>query len=325
MTATTMTRISGFLCACALLACTAYASAQPYPAHAVRIIVGFSAGGGTDILARSLAQKMGDNLGQPFIVENRTGAYSIIGTDIVAKSAPDGYTLLFTTNIYTINPWLHHKLPYNTDADFAPVTLAGSAPSLLAVHPSIPVKTVKELVALARSKPGALTMAAAGNGTPSHLSGEFLKQTAKIDVLIVQYKGTGASFNDLVGGQVAMAFGSLPGFAPLAKAGKIRAIAVSGAKRAPSLPEIPAIAETYPDFDVVIWYGLFAPARTPREIIGRLQTEAVKALANGEVMQRLAAQGFDPGGTTPEQFADVIRRDMARWRKVIEKANIKAE
>jgi tripartite-type tricarboxylate transporter receptor subunit TctC len=325
MTATTMTRISGFLCACALLACTAGAFAQPYPARAVRIIVGFSAGGGTDILARSLAQKMGDSLGQPFVVENRTGANSIIGTEIVAKSAPDGYTLLFTTNIYTINPWLHRKLPYNTDTDFAPVTLAGSAPSLLAVHPSIPVKTVKELVALARSKPGALTMAAAGNGTPSHLSGEFLKQTAKIDVLIVQYKGTGASLNDLIGGQVAMAFGSLPGLAPLAKSGKVRAIAVSGAKRAPSLPDVPAIAETYPDFDVVIWYGLFAPARTPREIIGRLQSEAVKALANGEVAQRLAAQGFDPGGTRPEQFADVIRRDMARWRKVIEKANIEAE
>jgi tripartite-type tricarboxylate transporter receptor subunit TctC len=317
--------MAGTLCACALLGCPVPAAAQAYPSHAVRVIVGFSAGGGTDILARSLAQKMGDSLGQPFVVENRAGANSIIATEIVAKALPDGYTLLFTTNIITINPWLHRKLPYNSDTDFAPVTLAGSAPSLLAVHPSIPVRTVKELVSLARSKPGQLTMAAAGNGTPSHLSGEFLRQTAKIDLLIVQYKGTGASLNDLVGGQVAMAFGSLPGLAPLARAGKVRAIAVSGPKRAASLPEVPAIAETYPDFDVVIWYGLLAPARTPREIIARLHGEAVKALANEEVAQRLVAQGFDPGGTTPEQFADVIRRDMKLWQKVISKANIKAE
>jgi tripartite-type tricarboxylate transporter receptor subunit TctC len=289
------------------------------------MIVGFTAGGGTDILARSLAQKLGDSLGQPFVVENRAGANSIIASEVVAKSAADGYTLLFTTNIYTINPWLHRKLPYNTETDFAPVSLAGSAPSLLAVHPSIPVRTVKELVALARSRPGQLTMAGAGIGTPSHLSGEFLKQTAQIDLLIVQYKGTGASLNDLIGGQVAMAFGSLPALAPLAKAGKVRAVAVSGTRRARSLPEVPAIAETYPDFDVVIWYGLFAPARTPREVISRLQGETVKALANEEVAQRLTAQGFDPATTTPEQFADIIRRDMARWRKVIAAANIKAE
>jgi tripartite-type tricarboxylate transporter receptor subunit TctC len=320
-----MARIPEMLAAAVLLACASGAAAQAYPSRPVRVIVGFAAGGGTDILARSLAQKMGDSLGQPFVVENRTGANSIIATDIVAKSAPDGYTLLFNTNIHTINPSLHRKLPYNTDTDFAPITLAGSAPSLLAVHPSIPARTVKELAALARSKPGALTMAAAGNGTPSHLAAEFFRQTAKIDLLIVQYKGTGASFNDLVGGQVAMAFGSLPGFAPLAKAGKIRAIAVSGAKRAPSLPEIPAIAETYPDFDVVIWYGLFAPARTPRDIVTRLHGEAVKALANEEVAQRLAAQGFEPGGTTTEQFAAIIRRDTKLWQGVISKANIKVE
>lgn len=320
-----MTRMTGLLCACALFGCAAQAAAQPYPSRAVRIIVGFTAGGGTDILARSLAQKMGDSLGQPFVVENRAGANSIIATEVVAKSPADGYTLLFTTNIITINPWLHRRLPYNADADLAPITLAGSAPSLLAVHPSIPVRTVKELVAFARSRPGQLTMAGAGNGTPSHLSGEFLKQTAKIDLLIVQYKGTGASLSDLIGGQVAMAFGSLPALAPLAKAGKVRAIAVSGPKRAPSLPDVPAIAETYPDFDVVIWYGLFAPSRTPRDVLARLHGEAVKALADQEVVQRLAAQGFDPGGSTAEQFADVIRRDMVRWRKVIAAANIKAE
>jgi tripartite-type tricarboxylate transporter receptor subunit TctC len=320
-----MRRYYRFFGAVALLACAAGSAAQPYPSRAVRIVVPFAAAGGTDILARSLGQKMGESMGQQFIIDNRAGANSIIGTEIVAKSAPDGHTLLFTTNIYTINPWLHRKLPYNADTDFTPITLAGSAPTLLAAHPSVPVRTVRELVTLAKSKPGQLTLAAAGSGTPSHLSGEFLKQTAKVDLLIVQYKGTGASLSDLVGGQVAMSFGSLPGLAPLAKSGKLRAIAVSGARRAPSLPEVPTIMEVYPEFEVVIWYGLFAPARTPREIISRLQGEAVKALANEEVGQRLVAQGFDTGGTTPEQFADIIRRDMARWQKVIAKANIKAE
>lgn len=320
-----MKRYTRFPGAAALLACAALSAAQPYPSHAVRIIVPFAPAGGTDILARSLAQKMAESLGQQFIVDNRAGANSIIGTEMVAKAAPDGHTLLFTTNIYTINPWLHRKLPYNSDTDFAPITLAGSAPTLLAAHPSIPVRTVGELVALAKSKPGQLTLAAAGSGTPSHLSGEFLKQTAKIDLLIVQYKGTGASLSDLVGGQVAMAFGSLPGLAPLVKSGKLRAIAVSGARRAPSLPELPTIMETYPEFDVVIWYGLFAPARTPREIVTRLHGEAAKALANEDVAQRLAAQGFEPGGATPEQFAGIIRRDMKLWQTVIAQAKIRAE
>lgn len=216
-----MTRYLKFPCALVLLACATLSGAQPYPARAVRIIVPFAPAGGTDILARSLAQKMGESTGQQFIVDNRAGANSIIGTEIVAKSAPDGHTLLFTTNIYTINPWLHQRMPYNSETDFAPITLAGSAPTLLAVHPSIPAKTVRELVALAKSKPGQLTLAAAGSGTPSHLSGEFLN--------------------------------------------------------------------------------------------------------NQEVRQRLAAQGFDAGGTTPEQFADIIRQDLARWQKVIAKANIRAE
>lgn len=318
-------RHASLACGMLLIASTAVAQSQIYPSRAVRIIVPFAPAGGTDILARSLAQKMGESTGQQFIVDNRAGGNSIIGTDIVAKSTPDGYTLLFTTNIYTINPWLHQKMPYNAETDFAPITLAGSAPTLLAVHPSLPARTLRELVALAKSKPGQLTMSAAGSGTPSHLSGEFLKQTAGIDVLIVQYKGTGASLSDLVGGQVAMSFGSLPGLAPLVKSGKLRALAVSGVKRSSSLPEVPTVMETYPEFEVLIWYGLFAPARVQRDIVNRLHAEVVKALANEEARQRLAVQGFDPGGMTPEQFADTIRRDMSRWRKVIAKASIRVE
>ena len=320
-----MTRAIKLLCATLLFSCAALASAQAFPTRSVRVIVPFAPAGGTDILARSIAQKASESTGQQFIVDNRAGANSIIGTDMVAKSAPDGYTLLFTTNIYTINPWMHQKLPYNTDADFVPVTLAGSAPTLLAAHPSIPARTVKDLVALARAKPGQLAIAAAGNGTPSHLSAEFLKQTAGIDLLIVQYKGTGASLSDLVSGQVAVSFGSLPGLAPFVKAGKLRALAVSSAARAPTLPDVPAIAETFREFEVVIWYGLFAPARTPRDIVTRLHAETVKALADKEVGQRLAAQGFDAGGTTPEQFTEIIRRDLARWRKVIANAIIRSE
>src|SRR5690349_8809871 len=210
-----MTRTARFLYAALLLAWTTGLVAQNYPSRAVRVLVPFTAAGGTDILARALAQKMGESLGQPFVVENRAGANSIIATEAVAKAVPDGHTLLFTTNIFTITPWLYRSLAYNAEKDFAPITMAGSAPSLLAVHPSVPARSVKDLVALARSRPGTLTMSAPGVGTPSHLSAEFFKQTTGVDVLIIQYKGTGAALSDLVGGQVAMSFGSLPGLAPL--------------------------------------------------------------------------------------------------------------
>ena len=296
-----------------------------YPSRPVRLIVPFAPAGGTDIMARSLAQRMAESTGQQFVVENRAGANAIIGTEAVAKAAPDGYTLLLTTNIFTINPWLYPNVPFNVERDFAPITLAGSTPNLLAAHPSIPAQTVKELVALAQARPGQLTIAAAGLGTPSHLAAELLKQTAGIDLLIVHYKGTGASLNDVVGGQVAMSFGTLPGLAPFVKMGRLRALAVSGLQRAGSLPDVPTVAEALPGFEVVTWYGLFAPAGTPREIITRLHSETVKALAVPDVKQRLAAQGFDAEGNTPEQFTDVIRRDLARWKKVIVEAKIHLE
>jgi len=287
--------------------------------------VPFAPAGGTDIMARSLAQRMTESTGQQFVVENRAGANALIGTEAVAKAAPDGYTLLMTTNIFTINPWLYPNVPFNVERDFAPITLAGSTPNLLAVHPSIPAQTVKELVAMAKTRPGQLTIAAAGLGTPSHLAAELLKQTAGIDLLIVHYKGTGASLNDLIGGQVAMSFGTLPGLAPFVKAGRLRALAVSGAQRASSLPAVPTAAESLPGFEVLTWYGLFAPAGTPREIIARLHGETVKALASPDVKQRLTAQGFDAEGNTPDEFTAIIRRDLARWQKVISEAKIRVE
>jgi tripartite-type tricarboxylate transporter receptor subunit TctC len=316
---------AGVAAACAQAAAAPASAPGTYPTRAVRLIVPFAPGGGTDIMARSLAQRMTESTGQQFVVENRPGANALIGTEAVAKSAPDGHTLLMTTNIFTINPWLYPNIPFNVERDFAPITLAGSAPNLLAAHPSIPANTVKELVALARSRPGQLTIAAAGLGTPSHLAAELLRQSAKIDLLIVHYKGTGASLNDVIGGQVAMSFGTLPGLAPFVKMGRLRALAVSGLQRAGSLPEVPTVAEALPGFEVVTWYGLFAPAGTRREIITRLHSETVKALAGPDVKQRLAAQGFDAEGNTPEQFTDVIRRDLARWQKVIAEAKIRVE
>lgn len=319
-----LARAAGVLLAC--VACAAHA-AQPlqYPVKPVRIIVPFAAAGGSDIMARSLAQALTSATGQQFVVENRPGANALIGTESVAKAPPDGYTLLLTTNIFTINPWLYANVPFNVERDFAPITLAGSTPNLLAVHPSIPAKSLKELIALAKARPGQLTIAAAGIGTPSHLAAELLKQSAKIDLLVVQYKGTGSTLNDLIGGQVAMSFGTLAGLAPFAKSGRVRALAVSGAKRAASMPEVPTAAETLAGFDVLTWYGLFAPVATPREIVTRLHAEIVRALAAAEVKQRLAAQGFDAEGNTPEQFTEVIRSDLARWQKVIAAAKIRVE
>jgi tripartite-type tricarboxylate transporter receptor subunit TctC len=300
-------------------------AAQRYPAKLIRIIVPFAASGGTDILARSLGQRMSESMGQTVIVENRPGANSIIGTDFVAKAAPDGYTLLFTTQVLTINPALHPSMPYDAQRDFAPVTIAAAAPNLLAVHPSIPVRSVKELIALARAKPGALTIAAAGAGTPSHLGAELFRQMAKIDLLVVQYKGSGSSLADVTGGQVALTFGALPSLTPLAQSGRLRALAVSGAKRVAVLPNVPTIAETLAGFECETWYAVLVPARTPREIVTRLHGEIVKALAHPDVKQRLAAQGFNPGGMPPEQMARVITTEAARWAKVIRDGNIRAD
>ena len=299
--------------------------AQSYPAKPVRIIVPFAAGGGTDILARMLAQRYTENLGQPFLVDNRTGANGNIGAELVAKANADGSTLLLTTNVLTTNPWLYKNMSFNVERDFAPITLAGSSPNLLVIHPSLPIYSVKELIALARKRPGELTIAGAGNGTPSHLAGELFKQTARVDLLAIAYKGTGASLNDLIGGQVMMSFGSLAGLVPIVKSGRIRALAVSSLKRNLILPEVPTVAETYPGFEVATWYGLLAPAQTSREIIHRLKQETVRALSHPELKSKLVAQGIDGSGMDASQFTHLIKNDLLRWQKVIRDGNIRAE
>jgi len=300
--------------------------AQVYPDKPIRIIVPYAAGGGTDTVSRALAQRMTESMGQQIVIENRSGANGIIGSEIVAKSPPDGYQLLMTTNALTTNPWLY-KLPFDTLNDFAPITMTSTACSLLAIHPSLPVKNVKELINLAKSKPGTLVMAASGAGQPSHLSGELLKQMAKIDLLIVQYKGTGATLSDLAGGHVMLSFSSVPGLMPLVQSGKLRALGTSCLKPVPALKEfnIPAVAETLPGFDVVTWYGLMAPAKTSSNIINRLHGEVVKALAREDMKKFLDGRGFEPGGMTPDQFSIAIKEEMARWEKVIKQAGIKAQ
>jgi tripartite-type tricarboxylate transporter receptor subunit TctC len=289
------------------------------------MIVPYAPAGGTDIIMRSLAQKMGESTGQSFVVENRPGANGIIGTDLVAKSTPDGYTLLISTNALTTNPWLYSKIPFHAERDLAPISIAGYGNNVLAVHNSLPVKTVKALIALAKARPGQLVIAASGAGQPSHLSGELFKQMAGVNLVTVQYKGTGAALADLAGGHVMVAFNSMAGLQPLLQSGKLRALGVSGPKRLAAMPHIPAVAETLPGFDVTVWYGVLAPARTPREVISRLHAEMLKALGHDDVRQRLVAQGFEAAGNTPAEFEAVIRADLARWQKVIRDGNIRVE
>lgn len=300
-------------------------SGQNYPAKSVRVIVPYAPAGGTDIIVRALAQKMSESTGQQFVVENRAGANGIIGTDIVAKSPPDGYTLITTTNALLINHWLYSKIPFHPERDLAPNTIAGIGYNLLAIHNSLPVKNVKEFIALAKARPGQLVMAASGAGQPSHMAGELFKQMAKIDFIIVQYKGTGASISDLAGGHVMLTFGGAAGLQPLVRAGKLRALAVSGTKRLVNMPDVPTVSETLPGFDVSIWYALLAPAKTSREVIAKLHAETVKALSHDDMKQRLAAQGYDVSGIAPEQFAEVIRTDLMRWEKVVRDGNIRVE
>jgi tripartite-type tricarboxylate transporter receptor subunit TctC len=309
----------------ATLAAIGAAHAQPYPSKLIRIVVPMAPGGGSDLLARSLAQRLTESMKQSVIVENRPGAGNTIGTDYVAKAPPDGYTLLINTNAITTVPSLYPSIRFNVERDFAPITMAASTQNLLAVHPSLPVHSMMQLVALAKAKPGILTMAAAGVGTPSHLAGEMFKQMAGLDIITVQYKGTGASLADLIGGQVAMTFGAMPSLVPLAQSGRLRALGVSGAKRAAIFPNVPTIAETVPGFETEMWFGIFAPAKTPREIVMQLHGEIVRALAHPEMKQRLAADGFEPGGMPPEQLEKLVKSEIERWAKVIRAGNIRAE
>jgi tripartite-type tricarboxylate transporter receptor subunit TctC len=301
-------------------------SAQTYPQKPVRLVVPFSPGAGTDTLSRILAQKMGEGLGQPIVVDNRPGAGGTIGTEIVAKAAADGYTMLFAPAAHAINPSIYRKLGYDTERDLTPVSVCASLPVVLAVEASVPAKSVKELVALAKASPGKLTMASAGNGTVFHLTGELFKGAAGVDLVHVPFKGGAPAIAALVGAQVNLTFETSLTVAPHVKSGKLRALAVASQSRIAVLPEVPTLAEAgYPGILSENWYGMYVPAGTSREIIMRLYGELAKALADADTRQRLAAQGAEVRHNTPEQSAAFVRAEMAKWAKVVERSGAKID
>lgn len=305
------------LCAVPLLsALPAYA--QPYPAKPIRMVLPYPPGGGTDIVARPLAQLMSASLGQQVVIENRAGAGGNIGMDAVAKAAPDGYTLVFAiTAQLAVNPSLYPKLPYDLVRDFAPVSLVGMAPYLLVTHPALPVRSAKELVAIARAKPDELRYGSAGNGSGSHLAGEMLNSLAGVKSLHIPYKGGAPAMTDLVAGQLQISYLTYTSTSGFIRAGRLRALAVTTAKRSPALPELPAIAETVPGYDSSVWYGALAPAGTPADIVARLNREFAAALRNNELRQRLIPEAFEPIGSTPEYLGDYMKKEIARWAKLV--------
>jgi len=316
----------------ALLVCGAAAQSPPksgmasYPSRPVQIIVPFTPGTGMDILARTVGQKLSERWGQPVIVDNRPGASGNIGTDMVVKAAPDGYTLLITANTLVMTVSLYRNVPYDPIRDLAPIEKMAVGTMALTLNPAVPAHTLKEFVAYAKANPGKLAYGSPGVGTPQHLATELLKLTAGIDMLHVPYKGSAGAITGLLSGDVAMMSNALHAVLPQVKAGKINAIAVGGPKRSRAAPEIPTFAESgYPDFDVDFWYGLLAPAATPREIIAKLNQDVAEILNTPEMREVLSNQGLEPVTGTPEEFGALIRTDLARWANVIKTAGIAGE
>jgi len=318
------TRIA--LAVLATLAALPATAQQNYPNRAIRLVVPSSPGGGTDITGRIVAAKLSEQLGQQVVVDNRAGAGTIIGIEIAAKAPPDGYTLLMGLSTLAINPSMYAKLPYDAMKDLAPISLAVLSPNILTVHPSVPAKSVKEFIALAKAKPGTITFGSAGQATSPHLSGELLKVLAKIDIVHVPFKGSGQSVISSLAGEIAANFPSVPTAIPYIKAGKLRGLGVTMAKRTAALPDVPSIAEAgVPGYEATQWFGVLAPAGTPRPIIDRLNQEMVKLLKSPEVRDRLIADGTDPAPTTPEEFGAYIKSETEKWTKVIKAAGIKPQ
>ena len=303
------------------------AVAQTYPTKSIRLIVPFPPGGSTDLMGRVLGAKLGEAFNQQVIVENRPGASGMIGNELVARAAPDGHMLTMgTIGAMSVNVSLFKSVPYDSTRDFAPITLTGNVENLLVVHPSLPVRTVKDLITLAAARPGMLIFASSGTGNAPHLAGELFNQTAKVNMVHLPYKGGGPAMIDLAAGQVSLSFASMPSSLPFAKSGKLRALAVGGAKRSPAAPEIPTVAESgVPGFEVTDWQGLLAPAKTPAAVIERLNRETIRILNERDVKDRLAAAGLQVVTSTPVQFADFIRAEIDKWGKVIRSAGIKPE
>ena len=321
---------SRLLTGCLLAAAAASVAAQSapaaaYPVKAVRIIVGFSPGGSTDVTARIVAQKMSESWRQQVIVENRPGAGGNIGAEAVAKAPPDGYMLLLaTTGVMSINHRLYRSLPYDALRDFAPVTQIGSLPLILIVHPSLPVRSVKELIALAKARPGQLSYASSGVGGATHMTAEVFRMLAGVDILHIPYKGSGQAMADLIGGQVPLAFDQITSSLSHVESGKLRALAVTSAKRFASVPQLPTMAEAgVPGYEAVSWNGLAAPAATPADVVTRIRAEVARVVQLPDIKERFFRDGIEPVASTPEQFAAHIRAERAKWEKVIDAAGIK--
>lgn len=313
--------------AAVLVAATSFTvSAQTYPARPIRIVVAYAAGGGVDIVTRTVGQKLSELIGRPVVVDNRPGASTNIGSELVAKAAPDGYTLLMASSANATNMTLFRKPPYDTLRDFAPVTQVGCGPQVLVTSPSFAARSVKELLALARAKTGQLSYASGGNGSSQHLTGELFKQMGKVDIVHVPYKGGAPALIDVIGGQVAYMFINTLEALPHAKSGRLKVLAVASAKRTAVFPQTPTFAEAgFPGFESVAWWGVLAPAGTPKEVIGRLHAEIAKALTAPEVKERFAGLGAETVGSTPEQFGAFLREEIQRWGKVIRTLGIKAD
>ena len=311
-------------CACAP---GALAQAPDYPAKPVRVLVGFTAGGATDVVARIVAQRLGDNLGQSFVVDNRPGASGMIAAELTAKAPPDGYTLsVASQTVLAVVPAMHSKPLYDPLRDFAQITVIGASPMMLVVHPSVPVDSVAKLIALARARPGQLTYATGGNGTTPHMSGALFTMMAGIDLVMVPYKGEAPGVTDLLAGQVSMMFSNVPIVLPHVRAGKLRGLAVTGAQRVASAPDIPTVAESgLPGYQNETWFSLFAPAATPRELIAKLNAETVRAMGAPDVKEKLAAQGIFIVGSTVDACNVFVRDEIVKWAKVVKQTGARAD
>ncbi len=314
------------LCTLILVLFSTLTFAQDYPNKPIRIIVAYPAGGANDIVARTVGQELAQDLGQPVVIENRSGAAGTIGAEAAAKSAPDGYTLFMAAGAHTLAPSLHVKLPYDIVQDFQPISLAALGTYLLVVHPSVPANSVQELIALAKAKPGALNFASSGAGAPPHLAGVMFQKLAGVTLNHVPYRGDTPAITDLMAGQVQLAFLSIQPLIPQVKAGKLRALAITSGRRSAAVPDLPTVAESgLPGYDIGTWWGLLAPAKTPRPIVDKLAASMRKATAASSVKERFAAGGNAAQSNTPEEFAAMIKSEVGRYRELAAAAGVKPE
>jgi tripartite-type tricarboxylate transporter receptor subunit TctC len=318
--------VGRMLCAMLAFACWSPAHAQKYPERPVRLIVVFPPGGAVDIVGRLLGQKLGESLGQQFVIDNRAGGGQIIGTELAAKAPADGYTLVLASVTHAINPALHPKLPYDSVADFAPITLVAESPLVIFVRPGLGINSVKDLIASAKAKPGSINYGSSGSGSGGHLAVELLKYVSGIDVVHIPYKGAGPALTALLAGEVQLMCTSPLAGRPYVQAGRLLALAVTGRRRYQAMPELPTVAEAagLPGFEVTLWYPLMAPAATPPAIINKLYVESIKALKSPDIVAQLAAQGVEVVGSTPQELAAYMKSETAKWSRLIRDAKIKA-